>query len=225
MYDLQKYDGQKATTILTSSNGSGTFDFKYCQGSKGQQWLISGGRDGKIRLWDIKATNTPRRTMNVQDNSIIYSIDTSYDNELIFSANERGIIHIWDIRQSDYVLYQLDLFDLFTNYYKSLNINNISITKYCINNIQLYPYNDNYIAFQLAGSYAIGIIDILSKKLISLHTPMITGKLLYSYVQIEIIVFIEMMEDHGFRTTISFTKDSYIASGMLDNNLHIITTP
>ena len=66
----------------------------------GQAELISGDRDGNIRVWDLKQ-NACSAELVPDGSKAIRSVSVSHDSSLLAAANDFGTVFVWRIGNSD----------------------------------------------------------------------------------------------------------------------------
>jgi len=64
--------------------------------------VASGGRDGKIGLWDVETKNVVARWTG--HTGTMMSLSCSADGERVVSGSDDGTIRVWDVESGDTVL-------------------------------------------------------------------------------------------------------------------------
>jgi WD40 repeat protein len=64
--------------------------------------IISGSKDGSIRVWDKKTRELKHPPLTVQNRrSTIVALDVNEDENLIFNGDGQGNVMIWDLRNGE----------------------------------------------------------------------------------------------------------------------------
>jgi len=96
----------------------------------------------------------------------VHSLKISNDNLLCFTATEGGYINIWDVRNTLSILKTFDIRRIL----QEAGFNYVQPLATSLQCIELYNKDPNWIAFQLYNN-AVGLLDMDSKRLVSLFTP------------------------------------------------------
>jgi WD40 repeat protein len=141
--------------VFSSNTGSGLLDFALFSTAKGQQ-LVAAGRDGIIRLWDMRTSGQPKKTgVNARAGSV-NAVVVSSEGDLVYSGTDKGIF-VWDARNMDTPVK--------------------NILQCHANSIVINPRNESQLAYQMAQTYSAGMIQILDGKDINFwESPLTTNE-------------------------------------------------
>jgi WD40 repeat protein len=64
--------------------------------SPDEQWLVTGGHDGKVRLWDLSAGRMSPKFVELQGHTAaVSSVATSPDGRWVASSSGDGTVRLW----------------------------------------------------------------------------------------------------------------------------------
>jgi WD40 repeat protein len=70
-----------------------------------QQYVLTAGRDGAMRIWDLLSGKLIRTMTNINPNWETYGVAISPDCKYIATANEHGLAVLWDFAGNDVRMY------------------------------------------------------------------------------------------------------------------------